>query len=397
MPQTIRLSAWFLSLAMATGTLAAEKEIQGWKFLFNGQDLDGWTVVGKGDWTVEEGAIVGQEGADASDHSWLVSNESYADFVFHARFKWERGNSGIQFHSDISETSLAGYQADLDLDSDSLTGALYDLERGLLAEAPQNLKDEISKNDWNEYEIVCAGDRIRLYLNGRQTIDLKDSQSKEGRFAFQVHAGDGCRVHWKDIRILELDPGQDFVPMFEGEDLEAGWYQVGEEKWSAKNGTVFGESGKGGYGWLVTDREYQDFVMNFRYKWTSGNSGVQFRSWLVGTEMHGLQADIDPGLPLWTGALYDEHERALLVQSLPEIDAGYDKNRWHSYQISAIGADIRLYHDGVLTAHFTEPDPKRISKGIISLQIHSVPAGQKVLMAWKDLRMLNLAPPSPWE
>ena len=68
--------------------------------------------------------------------------------MFHARFKWERGNSGIQFRSQISESSIAGYQADVDLSSDSITGSLYDVGgRGFMAQAPDTLMSELPKDE----------------------------------------------------------------------------------------------------------------------------------------------------------------------------------------------------------------------------------------------------------
>jgi hypothetical protein len=293
---------------------------------------------------------------------------------------------------------MVGYQADLDLESDWITGHVYEQGgRGSLAKVPKGLLDGLPKEDWIDYEIVCAGNRIRLFLNGIQTVDFRDEAASRGNFALQVHSGQGCRLQWKDIRVLELPPKKDFEPPFIDDDIDGGWHQVGEESWTAKDGIIVGKSAKGGYGWLVSDREYRDFVLSFRYRWTSGNSGVQFRSWLEGDQMHGLQADIDPTIPGMTGALYDEHERGSLAQAPPEVDRNYDKGAWHSYEISAIGENVHLYHDGLQTVHFQETDPKRIQKGILALQVHSVPEGQKVHMEWRGLRILNLQPPSPWE
>jgi len=384
--------------ALGTGVLAKETPIpQGWKSLFNGKDLSGWRVIGNGIWEVENGAIVSQEGED-KQYSWLVSDASYDNFAFHARFKWERGNSGIQFRSRQDGAMMMGYQADIQLDSDWITGHVYEQGgRGSIAKAPPGLVEELPKDDWIDYEIVCAGNHIQMFLNGIKTVDFHDDAAASGLLAFQVHSGNGCRVHWKDIRILELTAKQDCKPLFEGDDLDNGWRQVGKEEWSAKDGLLTGKSAKGGFGWLVTDREFQDFVVHFKYRWTGGNSGAQFRSWLEGEQMHGLQADIDPTVPGMTGSLWDEHERGSLAKASPEVDQDYDPKSWHSYEISAIGDDIRLYHDGMQTAHFKETDPKRIAKGLFALQLHDVPEGKKVHMEWKDLRILNLDPPSPWE
>jgi len=61
-----------------------------------------------------------------------------------------------------------------------------------------------------------------------------------------------------------------------------GWHQVLDGKWSVQNGEIVGESGDGRYGWLVTDREYRNFILELKFKTEApGNAGVQFRSHVV--------------------------------------------------------------------------------------------------------------------
>ncbi|MCA9450463.1 MAG: DUF1080 domain-containing protein, partial [Candidatus Omnitrophica bacterium] len=105
----------------------------------------------------------------------------------------------------------------------------------------------------------------------------------------------------------------------------------------------------------------------------------------------------DPSIPRMTGALYDEHERGPLANGGEFIDPNYDPERWHQYEVSAIGKEIRLYHDGELSVSFTETDPDRAATGILALQVHSAPVESSVDIEWKDLRLINLEPPSPWE
>ena len=393
------LASGFLSSVVSAQPDAEAIEHREWVSLFNGKDLTGWRTIGDGKIAVDDGAIVIEEGP-SRQHSWLVSKRSFDNFVFHARFKAERGNSGIQFRSQQDGGMVVGPQADIDLESDWITGHLYDTGgRGSFAKAPEGLIDQLPTEDWIDYEIVAAGDRIQLFLNGIPTVDIEDAEGpRSGHFAFQIHAGDGCKVHWKDIRLLPLKEWEAAEPLFDGADLEAGWYQVGDEEWTVHDGGIRGQTKKGGYGWLVSDREYSDFIMTFRYRWKSGNSGVQFRSWLeAGDQMHGYQADIDPSIPRMTGALYDEHERGSLEKGAEFIDENHEPHRWYHYEISAIGDDIRLYHDGRLSVHFTETDPNRTRTGILALQIHSAPSDQPVDIEWRDIRLTNLEPPSPWE
>jgi len=394
----IALALILLSPAMAQKA-KEESPTRKWISLFNGNDLSGWSVLGDGKVSIEDGAMVIEEGP-SREYSWVISESEYDNFVFHARFKSERGNSGIQFRSRRDGGMVNGYQADIDFGSDWITGHLYEQGgRGSVAKAPDGVVEMLPTDDWIDYEIVAAGDRIQLFMNGIPTVDIEDPQgAKSGRFAFQIHSGDGCKVRWKDIRILPLKEWEVSKPLFDGSDLEAGWYRVGEEKWTVKDGGIRGQTATGKYGWLVSDREYDDFILSFRYRWKSGNSGVQFRSWLEeGDEMHGYQADIDPSIPGMTGALYDEHERASLEKGGEFIDPDYEPGRWFHYEVSALGEDIRLYHDGALSVHFTEPLKERIHKGIIALQVHSAPLDQPVDIEWRDIRLINLEPPSPWE
>ncbi len=47
-------------------------------------------------------------------------------------------------------------------------------------------------NEWNRYEIRCEGKRIRLFINGTQTVDYTEPDPKiplEGVIAVQIHGG----------------------------------------------------------------------------------------------------------------------------------------------------------------------------------------------------------------
>ena len=93
----------------------------------------------------------------------------------------------------------------------------------------------------------------------------------------------------------------DWQPLFNGKDL-TGWTPVGDGKWTVENGDLIGEKGGSGYGWLLSERTYGDFVLSLRFHLDKpGNSGVQFRSWLDGEKMCGYQADIALDIPLLAG------------------------------------------------------------------------------------------------
>ncbi|MCB1127136.1 MAG: DUF1080 domain-containing protein, partial [Verrucomicrobiae bacterium] len=67
--------------------------------LFNGVDLTGWVIEHGGEWTVEDGALVGRNGRDWSTNpevsgSWLRTGRTYRNFILELEFAIE-GNSGI--------------------------------------------------------------------------------------------------------------------------------------------------------------------------------------------------------------------------------------------------------------------------------------------------------------
>src|SRR3954447_9041884 len=69
-----------------------------WVSLFNGNDLSGWTKIGKESWTVENGLIHGK--GVTKDYGYLQTERPYKDFQLSLRFKCVGdGNSGVFFHS----------------------------------------------------------------------------------------------------------------------------------------------------------------------------------------------------------------------------------------------------------------------------------------------------------
>ena len=117
-----------------------------------------------------------------------------------------KANAGIQFRSQRipNDHEVIGYQADM---GQNYWGALYDESRRKKVLAQPNL-DELKKvlklNDWNDYEIRAEGKRIRLSINGVQTVDYTeadDSIAQTGCICVQIHAGPPSEAWYKDITI----------------------------------------------------------------------------------------------------------------------------------------------------------------------------------------------------
>jgi hypothetical protein len=183
--------------------------------LFDGRTFKGWEGDTVETWRIEEGALVGGSLAEKVPHNeFLSTTRQYSNFVLRLKFKLlgNEGfvNSGVQFHSQrISDPpyEMTGYQADL---GDGFWASLYDESRRnkVLVRADIALVAQVLKrNAWNDYEIRCEGRRIRLFLNGKQTIDYTEEDPaipQSGFVALQVHGGGKAEVHVKDIFLEKL-------------------------------------------------------------------------------------------------------------------------------------------------------------------------------------------------
>ena len=99
------------------------------------------------------------------------------------------------------------YQADV---SRGYWGALYDgsRRRKMLARPDRKiLVKAVKPGEWNEYVIRCEGRRIRLWLNGVQTVDYTEPDPgipQTGLIGLQIHGGPASEVWYKDVEIVEL-------------------------------------------------------------------------------------------------------------------------------------------------------------------------------------------------
>jgi hypothetical protein len=196
----------------ALNRLTPEEKAEGFVLLFNGKDLNGW----KGDpalWSVSGDAIVGSSDARSIEHNtFLYTEKTYSDFVLKAEIRLRNGNSGIQFRSKVfPDWVVKGYQADASYAGErSAWGNFYE-EKGrgrnvmkTIDEGWQRAKDLLREGDWNEYEILAQGSRIRLTFNGRVTIDTEDHESPSGVIAIQLHSGDPMKVELRNIKLKVL-------------------------------------------------------------------------------------------------------------------------------------------------------------------------------------------------
>ena len=198
-----RIGFFAALLLLVAATCVPEEEV---RYIFNGENLDGWTVHGTELWYVEDGELVCESGPDAQ-YGYLRTDRTYDDFELTLEFKQEAdGNSGVFFRSTIEGVRISGWQAEV-APSGLYSGGIYEsYGRGWLIKPDLELDSALRMGEWNEMKIRAEGGRITTWINETQMIDLEDEQIGEGQghIALQIHDGGGIKVRWRNLRLIEL-------------------------------------------------------------------------------------------------------------------------------------------------------------------------------------------------
>ena len=176
------------------------------KSLFNGNNLDGWTVHGTELWYVENGLLVCESGPDKA-YGYLSTSEYYDDFELTLEFKQEsNGNSGVFIRSTVKGTKVNGWQVEV-APPGSDTGGVYEsYGRGWLIKPDKSKDVALKMGEWNQMKILVVGSKISTWLNDIPMIELEDEKigNGKGSIALQIHDGGGIKVRWRNLKLTSL-------------------------------------------------------------------------------------------------------------------------------------------------------------------------------------------------
>jgi len=172
------------------------------------------------------------------------------------------------------------------------------------------------------------------------------------------------------------------TPLFDGKTLK-GWHSLPGGSWQVKDGAIVGTSTKAErrHGLLLSDKEYADFVVCFKFRVVKGNSGFYFRSEKVrgAVGVHGFQAEVDNS-PHVAG-LYETGNRGWVCQSDPNVIKDlYKPGQWNEMSITAVGRNVTVRLNGTKTVEIKN-DPGRL-KGHFAMQLHG---GMDMEVMFKDI------------
>ncbi len=163
--------------------------------LFNGKDLEGWTLL-KCKATVDKGNILLQRG-----NGLVQTKKKYADFVL--EFDWkplaeDNWDSGVYFRYDKvppGEPWPPRYQANLRKGMEGNVGGI----KGARS------KGMIKAGKWNTFKLTVKGDALDLKINGKQAWKAAGLEGPTSGFiALQAEVPNGGQHRFRKIFITEL-------------------------------------------------------------------------------------------------------------------------------------------------------------------------------------------------
>ena len=166
--------------------------------------LENWNHIGDANWRAEGGVIM----ADKGKGGFLVSKNSYQDFIIYAEFWAETDtNSGIFIRASDpgkigADNSYEVNIWDIRPDPKYGTGGIVDFAA---VPVPPIYK---AGGKWNTYEIEAKGADVTVKLNGTVTATMHNAKFHSGPFALQFGPGvkgvTGGPIKWRKVQIKSL-------------------------------------------------------------------------------------------------------------------------------------------------------------------------------------------------
>lgn len=217
----------------------------GFKSIFNGENLDGWVLMGKKGvgYGVTNGAIYCATGSGGN----LFTEKEYENFAMRFEFKLENGsNNGIGIRAPLDgDAAYLGMEIQVldegaaengkwgKLRDEQFHGSIY----GVAAAKKGALKPV---GEWNTQLIIANGRQITVVLNDVTILDANINDINDpvmiakhpGLFRERGHIGflgHGDYIEFRNIRVKEYPrttitalKGEGFTSLFNGSDL-TGW------------------------------------------------------------------------------------------------------------------------------------------------------------------------------
>lgn len=267
----------------------ARADEEGFRPLFNGQDLSGWVNVNCAPetFTVRDGIIV----STGIPTGMLRTDQQYENFILEMEWKHIKpgGNAGLFVHGDpltapgtpfargIEVQILDGRNSDTYTshgDVFAIHGATMTPDRphpkGWARCLPSEQRCKPA-GEWNHYRVESRDGTIKLSVNGKEVSGGTKCNPRRGYLCLEA---EGSECHFRNIKIKELpssnpppaevaELAQGFVPLYTGVDLNGWKIDSGHAgHWMPKDWVLaYDGASEAKDKNLWSEKEYGDFVL----------------------------------------------------------------------------------------------------------------------------------------
>jgi hypothetical protein len=202
--------------ATAVGVAAEPNSIT----LLNGRDLAGWTAVLADDkamaadvWTVRDGVLH----CKGEPRGYLrTERDDFENYVLKVQWRFppgtKGGNSGVLVHTStpgaigIWPKSLEAQLNHLNAGDIWVIGETCQIENAaerVKGRRHLNLTDDSEKpiGEWNQYEIICDGDDLKIKVNGVLVNHVTKCSATKGAICLQ---SEGAEVEFREMVLTPL-------------------------------------------------------------------------------------------------------------------------------------------------------------------------------------------------
>ncbi|WP_299547741.1 DUF1080 domain-containing protein [Seonamhaeicola sp.] len=191
------------------------------EYLFNGENLDGWTIfvsdptVDPNDFFYVNEGMIETIGVPVG---YLRTVKAYANYKLHVEWRYPEvpTNSGVFVHTTGSDLIWVGhYQGQLKHQSAgdfiihgigrsaTLGDSTYTSTEGNKPLIPKfQASSENPAWEWNSYDITCKGDTIELMVNGILQNTATNCTVTKGNIGLQA---EGSKIQFRNLWVEPLD------------------------------------------------------------------------------------------------------------------------------------------------------------------------------------------------
>ncbi|WP_459801094.1 ThuA domain-containing protein [Herbidospora sp. RD11066] len=251
----------------------------GYTTLYNGSTT-GWSQSGPGSFSNTDATLSSVGGMGL----FWYNAKQYSSYSLKADWRLTGdSNSGIfiGFPNPGGDPNIAvnqGYEIQIDATdtADRTTGSIYGFKSADIAARDANLNPP---GEWNTYELLVEGQRVRVYLNGALINDFTNTvaaRNLDGYIGLQNH-GTGDNASFRNVRIKELgtQPPQICGPTTQAETYTSVSGAAPFTKAGANNGQTLGNIEPGD--WAGYNNINVAGVTGFKARVVSGGPGGQIQ------------------------------------------------------------------------------------------------------------------------